>query len=52
MVKEKYPTVSKNIKDTNFTNGYSYNRVFKDLKLADLQQVIGTCRKEFPNIEN
>ena len=47
--KRKYPTVSEsNIK------GYSasyracsilYNRVFKDIKLADLQTVIYTCEK-------
>lgn len=47
--KKKYPTVSKsNIKGYKAsykTCGILYNRVFKDLKLADLQQVIDTCGK-------
>lgn len=55
MVKKKYPTVS----DSN-VKGYSasyktcstlYNRVFKDLKLADLQNVIDTCGKNFPTLK-
>lgn len=53
--KRKYPTVSEsNIK------GYSaayracsilYNRVFKDIKLADLQTVIDTCEKNYPTLK-
>ena len=53
--KKKFPTVSEsNVK------GYSasyractrlYDRVFKDLKLADLQQVIDTCGKNYPTLK-
>lgn len=53
--KRKYPTVSEsNIK------GYSaayracsilHNRVFKDIKLADLQTVIDTCEKNYPTLK-
>lgn len=53
--KKKYPTVSEsNVK--GYTASYKactllYYRVFKDLKLADLQQVIDTCGKNYPTLK-
>ena len=53
--KKKYPTVSEsNVK--GYTASYKactllYHRVFKDLKLADLQQVIDTCGKNYPTLK-
>lgn len=53
--KKKFPTVSesniKGYKASYKTCGILYNRVFKDLKLADLQQVINTCGKNFPTLK-
>ena len=53
--KKKFPTVSesniKGYKASYKTCGILYNRVFKDLKLADLQQVIDTCGKNFPTLK-
>ncbi|WP_440451824.1 hypothetical protein [Ruminococcus intestinalis] len=53
--KEKFPTVSesniKGYKASYKTCGILYNRVFKDLKLADLQQVIDTCGKNYPTLK-
>ena len=53
--KKKFPTVSesniKRYKASYKTCGILYNRVFKDLKLADLQQVIDTCGKNFPTLK-
>lgn len=53
--KRKFPTISEsNVK------GYSasyrtcetlYNKIFKDLKLVDLQNVIDTCGKNFPTLK-
>jgi len=53
--KRKYPTVSdSNVK--GYTASYKacgllYNRIFKDLKLADLQNVIDTCEKNYPTLK-
>ena len=53
--KKKYPTVSEsNVK--GYTASYKacailYNRLFKDMKLADLQQVIDTCGKNYPTLK-
>ena len=52
--KRKYPTVSK----SNVTGyiacykacGTLYNKVFKDIKLADLQNVVDTCGKNYPTL--
>ena len=53
--KEKYPTISK-----SNVNGYEasykvcdalYGRVFKDLKLEDLQYVVDTCGKNYPTLK-
>ena len=53
--KKKFPTVSesniKGYKASYKTCGILYNRVLKDLKLADLQQVIDTCGKNFPTLK-
>lgn len=51
---EKFPTIS-----TSNVNGYKasyscceilYNRIFKDLKLSDLQYVIDSCGKNYPTL--
>lgn len=53
--KRKYPTISdSNVK--GYTASYKacgllYNRIFKDLKLADLQNVIDTCEKNYPTLK-
>lgn len=53
--KKKYPTVSEsNVK--GYSASYKactilYHRIFKDLKLADLQQVIDTCGKNYPTLK-
>lgn len=53
--KRKFTTVSdSNIK--GYTASYKactslYNRVFKDLKLVDLQSVIDTCGKNYPTLK-
>ena len=53
--KEKYPTISK-----SNVNGYEasykvcgslYNKVFKDIKLKDLQMVVDTCGKNYPTLK-
>ena len=52
--KRKYPTVSKsNVK--GYTASYKacgtlYNKVFKDIRLVDLQNVIDTCGKNYPTL--
>ena len=52
--KRKYPTVSdSNVK--GYTAAYKtcsnlYNKVFKDLKLVDLQTVIDNCGKNYPTM--
>lgn len=53
--KHKFPTVSEsNVK--GYTASYKaceslYNKVFKDIKLVDLQTVIDTCGKNFPTLK-
>ena len=53
--RKKYPTVSEsNVK--GYSASYKactilYHRVFKELKLADLQQVIDTCVKNYPTLK-
>ncbi len=51
---EKFPTISK-----SNINGYNasykiceplYNRVFKEIKLAELQNVVDTCGKSYPSL--
>lgn len=51
---KKYPTVS-----ASNVNGYNasyklcgtlYNKVFKDIRLADLQDVVDTCGKNYPTL--
>lgn len=52
--KRKFPTVSEsNVK--GYTASYKtceslYNKVFKDIKLVDLQTVIDTCGKNYPTL--
>lgn len=52
--KHKYPTVSEsNVKGYTAaykTCGTLYNKIFKDIKLVDLQTVIDTCNKNFPTL--
>ena len=52
--KRKYPTVSEsNVKGytaTYKTCSSLYHKVFKDLKLVDLQTVIDTCGKNYPTL--
>ena len=53
--KRKYPTIS----DSNVKSyiasyracGQLYSRVFKDLKLSDLQNVIDNCGKNYPTLK-
>lgn len=53
--KRKFPTISEsNVK--GYTASYKsceslYNKVFKDIKLVDLQTVIDTCGKNFPTLK-
>lgn len=53
--KRKFPTISEsNVK--GYTAFYKsceslYNKVFKDIKLVDLQTVIDTCGKNFPTLK-
>lgn len=53
--KRKYPTVSEsNVK--GYIASYKacsllYNRIFKDLKLSDLQNVIDSCGKNYPTLK-
>ena len=53
--KEKFPTISH-----SNVNGYEasykvcgtlYNKVFRDMKLVDLQTVVDTCGKNFPTLK-
>jgi len=52
--KRKFPTISEsNVK--GYTASYKtceslYNKVFKDIKLVDLQTVIDTCGKNYPTL--
>ena len=52
--KEKYPTVSKsNVNGYNASYklcGTLYNKIFRDIRLADLQYVVDTCDKNFPTL--
>ena len=53
--KRKYPTVSKS-NATGYTACYKacgtlYNKIFKDIKLADLQNVIDNCGKNYPTLK-
>ena len=53
--KKKFPTVSEsNVK--GYTASYKasailHNRIFKELKYSDLQQVIDTCGKNYPTLK-
>jgi len=52
--KEKYPTISKS-NVHGYTASYKscgtlYNKVFKDIRLADLQYVVDTCGKNYPTL--
>ena len=53
--RRKFPTISEsNVK--GYTASYKsceslYNKVFKDIKLVDLQTVIDTCGKNFPTLK-
>ena len=53
--KRKFPTISEsNVK--GYSASYKaceslYNKVFKDIKLVDLQTVIDTCGKNFPTLK-
>ena len=53
--KTKFPTVSEsNVKGYNASYracSYLYNKVFKDIKLADLQFVIDDCGKNYPTLK-
>ena len=53
--KEKYPTVS-----VSNVHGYEasykvceslYHKIFKDIKLADLQHIVDTCGKNYPTLK-
>ncbi len=51
---EKFPTIS-NSNVNGYKASYScceilYNRIFKDLKLSDLQYVIDSCGKNYPTL--
>lgn len=52
--KSKFPTISdSNVKGYNASYklcGTIYNKVFKEIKLADLQYVIDTCNKNYPTL--
>ena len=53
--KEKFPTISdSNVKGYQASYkacGALYNKVFKEMKLADLQFVVDTCGKNFPTLK-
>ncbi len=53
--KTKYPTVSEsNVKGYNASYracSTLYNKIFKDIKLADLQYVIDSCGKNYPTLK-
>ena len=50
----KFPTISdsnvKGYKASYKLCGTLYNKVFKEIKLADLQYVVDTCGKNFPTL--
>lgn len=50
--KEKFPTISKsNVKGYEASYrvcGPLYNKVFRDIRLMDLQFVVDTCEKNYP----
>jgi len=52
--KKKYPTVSKS-NVSGYTAAYNicdtlYKKVFKDMRLSDLQNVVDTCGKNYPTL--
>ena len=51
----KYPTVSKSnvhgYEASYKVCGMLYDRVFKDIRLADLQHVVDTCGKNYPTLK-
>ena len=53
--KVKYPTISKSnvhgYEASYRVRGTIYNKVFKDLRLVDLQFVVDTCRKNYPTLK-
>ena len=53
--KEKFPTISRsNVKGYEASYkvcGTLYNKVFRDMKLVDLQTVVDTCGKNFPTLK-
>ena len=53
--KAKYPTISKsNVHgyDAGYrVGGTLYNKVFRDIRLADLQNVVDTCGKNYPTLK-
>ena len=53
--KEKFPTISdSNVKGYEASYkvcGTLYNKVFKEMKLADLQFVVDTCGKNYPTLK-
>jgi integrase len=53
--KVKYPTISKSnvhgYEASYRVCGTLYNRVFKDIRLVDLQFVVDTCGKNFPTLK-
>ena len=53
--KAKYPTISKS-NVHGYDAGYRvcgtlYNKVFRDIRLADLQNVVDTCGKNYPTLK-
>ena len=53
--KEKFPTIShSNVKDSEASYkvcGSLNNKVFRDMKLVDLQTVVDTCGKNYPTLK-
>lgn len=53
--KEKFPTISKsNVKGYEASYrvcGTLYNKVFRDIRLMDLQFVVDTCGKNYPTLK-
>ena len=53
--KEKFPTISKsNVKGYEASYrvcGTLYNKVFRDIRLMDLQFVVDTCEKNYPTLK-
>ena len=54
--KEKFPTISKsNVKGYEASYrvcGTLYNKVFRDIRLMDLQFVVDTCGKNYPTLSS